>query len=349
MQRMFAASRTIWSAPVHREISDLLRSFQPDLAHVHNTFLVISPSIYSACRQAGVPVVQTLHNYRLFCPAANCFRDGRACDECLSCGVWHGVRHACYRNSRTATALAASMLTYHRLRRTWWKEIDRYIVLTGFARSKFIQMGIPAEKIHVKPNFLHPDPGGRTQYGDWAIYPGRLSREKGMDTVLEAWEHLPKRIPLRAIGEGPYREAMNSRVAQRGLPISVEGRLSRDGILTAIKGSRLLVFPSQLFENFPMTILEAFACEVPVIASAMPAVKEIIREGATGLLFRPGAACELAEKVAWAWDHPREMAELARNARAEFRAKYTAPCNYQILLNIYEQALGRAPVAAAAA
>jgi len=346
--RLHWAARAVWSRQAHGEIAKLLHETRPDLVHVHNTFLVISPSIYSACNQAGVPVVQTLHNYRLLCPAANCFRSGHICEECLRQGVWHGVRHACYRSSRTATAVAASMLTFHRTRGTWAKEVDCYIALTQFARGKFIQAGIPAEKIRVKPNFLDPDPGLRTDCETWVVCVGRLSTEKGAETLLAAWRHLPKDIRLRVIGDGPCRHSMASAAKESGLSIDFEGRLEQGQTIQVMKGARFVVFPSRLYENFPMTILQAFACGVPLIASDMPSVREIVQDGRTGLLFRPGDATDLAQKVFWAWNHPIQMKRLAESARAEFCAKYTASCNYQALMDIYQEASRRAVCVAAA-
>jgi glycosyltransferase involved in cell wall biosynthesis len=342
VERLHWAGRAIWSGQARGEILNLLYEFCPDLVHVHNTFVVISPSVYSACKQAGVPVVQTLHNYRLLCPAANCFRSGHVCEECLRQGVWHGVLHACYRDSCSATAVAASMLTFHRTRGTWSREVDCYIALTRFARGKFIQAGIPAEKIRVKPNFLDPDPGMRAGCEDWGICVGRLSTEKGADTVLAAWKLLPKNIELRVIGEGPSWQSMASTAEESGLSIHFEGRLDHGETIQTMKKARFLVFPSLLYENFPMTILEAFACGVPLIASGTPSVQEIVQDGRTGLLFRPGDAADLAEKIVWAWDHPTEMNRRAESARAEFCAKYTAPRNYQVLMDIYQEASSHA-------
>lgn len=341
LTRIALVERAVWSVPARRDFVEILRRFRPDVVHVHNTFLVISPSIYSACKQENVPVVQTLHNYRMLCPAANFFREGRVCEECTTQGVWHGVRHACYRNSRAATATAAMMLTYNRLRGTWTNEIDCYIALTNFARNKFIQGGIEGHKIRVKPNFVHPDPGVRTRRCDFAMYVGRVSAEKGANTLIDAWRLLPQNMLLRVVGDGPAYGALKSEIARWDLPIRLDGRLAHEATIEALKQARFLVFTSELYENFPMTILEAFACGVPVIASDMPSIRDIVHDGRTGLLFRTGNAQDLAEKVAWAFEHPEEVAALGENAREEFRTKYTARENYEMLMDIYAQVSGR--------
>jgi len=185
LRRLGLAKRTIWAPDTRREIARLLQQEKPDLVHVHNTFVMISPSVYSACAEARIPVVQTLHNYRLLCPAATFFRDGKVCEECRE-SLWRGVEHACYHNSRAATAVIAMMLTAHRWRHTWEREIACFVALSQFARDKFIEGGLPGDKIFVKPNFVSPDPGSRTGDGDYALFVGRLSTEKRPDTLLSA-------------------------------------------------------------------------------------------------------------------------------------------------------------------
>ncbi len=179
--KIAAVKTTVWAGDSHRDLSSLLKREQYDVVHVHNTFVQISPSIYWACREANVPVVQTLHNYRLFCPSANLARDSHVCRECIENGVWRGVWHGCYRGSRPATAGVALMLLVHRYCGTWMNCVDRYIALSQFSREQFVAAGLPAEKIRIKPNFVDPDPGCRTKALDYAVYIGRLSEEKGVE------------------------------------------------------------------------------------------------------------------------------------------------------------------------
>ncbi|MGH9703639.1 MAG: glycosyltransferase, partial [Candidatus Acidiferrales bacterium] len=336
--RLALIQRTIWSSDTHREFSRILREEKPDLVHVHNTFMMISPSIYSACREAGIPVVQTLHNYRLLCPGTNLFRDGRVCEECIDHTLLRGVIHGCYRESRAATATTALMLAIHRAMGTWQDNVDAFIATTEFARQKFIGGGLPANRIHVKSNFLDNDPGPKTEAGDFALFVGRLSPEKGGDILLDAWERLRLPIPLQMIGDGPMRGQLEAQAAQRGLSnVQFRGQLPRGEVIGAIKKARFVIVPSQCYENFPVTIAEAFACGTAVICSGHGGMKEIVADQSTGLHFTPGEPADLAAKVHWAWTHSTEMEEMGKAARLEYETRYTSERNYAILAGIYAQ------------
>ena len=335
-----AALNAIWSRKTQEEFLRLIRDTRPDVAHFHNTFLMISPAAYYACKEAKVPVVQTLHNYRLICPGALLMRDGKVCEACVGRVVpWPGVVHGCWRSSRAGTAVVAAMLTVHRLMGTWQEQVDIYIALTEFARRKFIEGGLPAEKITVKPNFVHPDPGPGRHEGDYPLFVGRLSPEKGVRTLLHAWRRL-KGVPLKIVGDGPLMEEVQSFVKEEGLKdVEVLGRRPREDVFRLMREARVLVFPSEWYEGFPMTIAEAFACELPVIASRLGAMAGIVEDGRTGLHFEPGNPEDLAAKVEWAWNHPKELAEMGREARREYESKYTAERNYEMLMRIYRLAI----------
>ncbi len=335
------AAATVWARDTYRALGELVRRERPDLAHFHNTFPLISPSAYYACHDAGVPVVQTLHNYRLLCPVATFLRDGTICEACLGRTLpWPGILYGCYRGNRAATAAVAAMLALHRWRNTWTERVDCYIALTEFSQQKFIQGGLPADRIVVKPNFVYPDPGLRTGEGEYTLFVGRLSPEKGVLTLLEAWQRLGDRIPLEIAGDGPGRAAMEA--AAKGLgQVQFLGRLAHERTIAAMKQARFVVLPGACYENFPVTIAEAFACGVPVIASRLGAKAEIVSDRHTGLHFTPGDAADLAAKVEWAWSHPREMEAMGRAARAEYEAKYTAERNYEMLMEIYQDSIQR--------
>jgi glycosyltransferase involved in cell wall biosynthesis len=338
VSRARLAAGTVWSRESYRALRELLAREKPDVAHFHNTLPLVSPSGYYACREAGVPVVQTLHNYRLLCPAATFFREGQICEECAEHSLLRGVRHGCYRGSRAATATVATMLAAHRALGTWRDKVDVYIALSEFARRKFVGAGLPAEKIVVKPNFVHPDPGPRDGPGEYALFVGRLSPEKGVQTMIEGWKRLSGRIPLHIVGAGPQCAELEA--AARGLEgTRFRGRLPYEQTVAAMKRARFLVFPSEWYEPFGLGMIEAFACGVPVIASRLGAMEEIVADGRTGLHFIPGNADDLAAKVEWAWTHPREMEAMGRAARAEYEAKYTAARNYEMLMQVYERAV----------
>ena len=336
IRRLALAKRTIWASDTRREFQQLLLHEKPQIAHIYNTFMMISPSIYWACRDAGVPVVQTLRNYRLSCPAGDFFRDGRVCEECKEHSLLRGVRYGCYRGSRPATATVALMLAVHRWKRTWTRMVDRYIALTEFSCQKFREAGLPPHKLSVRPNFVDPDPGVGGAPREYALFIGRLSREKGLATLLSAWELLPRSIRLRIVGDGPLREELQARVAQRGISsVTFCGRLKHPETIAPMQGARFLVFPSECYENCPTTILEAFACGVPVIASARGGMQELVDNDRTGLLFRAGDPADLAEKVHWAWFNQQRTASMEREARGEYEKKYTAEKSYQFLMEIY--------------
>ncbi|MGC2322265.1 MAG: glycosyltransferase family 4 protein [Terriglobales bacterium] len=333
LQRLCRASALIWAKDTRDEMACMIRRERPQLVHIHNTFFMISPSVYSACWDAGVPVVQTLHNYRLLCPAANLLRKGQTCEECMGGTFLPSVVHGCYRGSRAASAMVALALTVHWAKNTWTRMVDCYIALSEVAAHKFVEGGLPAHKLVVKPNFVHPDPGVRKDSGDYALYVGRLSSEKGTDTLLEAWKHVRSRVPLLIVGDGPLRESYlkdqcDSRVTFCGL-------LPRAEVLKVLKRARFLVVPSRCYENFPMTIVEAYACGVPVIGADIGAIRELVAHGRTGLLFRPGDSEHLAKSVEWAWSRPTDLKHMGNECRAEFGLRYSAERNYQLLLGIY--------------
>ena len=340
IRRLALATRTIWARDTRRDFRALLERERPDVVHVHNTFVMISPSIYWACRDAGVPVVQTLHNYRLLCSGALFLREGKVCEECLEHGVWKGAQYGCYRGSRSATAVVAAMLATHRALGTWSRVIDCFVTFTEFGKTKFIAGGIPGQKIFVKPNFVHPDPGEGHGERSYALFVGRLSEEKGLSTLLAAWSLLQTYIPLHIVGDGPLRKKVEQFIRDKALSnVYLRGTLTRQQTMAAMQGARYLLFPSECYEGLPMTVIEAFACGTPVIASRMGAMSEIVSDLGTGLHFTPGNAQDLACKVEWAWTHPQEMFQMGVQARREYEEKYTSDRNYRMLMEIYQRAI----------
>jgi glycosyltransferase involved in cell wall biosynthesis len=339
--RLALPKNTIWSAATRREFGALLLRERPDLVHVHNTFMMISPSIYAACRDRRVPVVQTLHNFRLLCPAATLYRDGKICEDCLAGSLWNAVRYSCYHDSKPASATVALMLATHRRLGTWRDSIDRYIALTEFSRDKFISAGFPAQKIAVKSNFVGSDPGPRTQTRDFALFAGRLTPEKGLATLLDAWERLAVLCPLEIVGDGPERPALEARVRERNIQgVTFRGSISRAETIALMKTARFLISPSTWYEGFPMVIAEALACGTPVICSRLGAMREIITDGVTGLHFEPGNAEDLARTVTKACSQPHAQAAMSRKARRAYENNYTAEKNYAQQMEIYREAMG---------
>lgn len=339
-KRLFLLKDIIYSHDSRREIRAILHQERPDVIHVHNTFLMISPSVYEACREAGTPVLQTLHNYRLLCPGWTLSREGKICEDCIHGGLWNAVLHGCYRDSRLQSGAVATMLQFHRILGTWQDSIQGYVALSEFARRKFVEGGFPQHKMHVKPNFVEADPGEKTATGQFALFVGRLSPEKGIQTLISAWASMKNRCPLVVVGDGPLRSQLE---AGNGLlkssSITFSGWLSRTETLAIMKQAAFLVAPGVCYEG-PMTIAEAFACGTPVICSRLGAMQEIVDDRRTGLHFNPGDAEDLISKVTWALQHPEELIEMGKAARKQYENRYTAEKNYHLLMNIYEQTIG---------
>ena len=339
MGKLAVAGRTIWNRQSAATVADAARSFNADVVHFHNTFPLISPAAYSAAASAGAAVVQTLHNYRLLCPSATLFRDGHVCEDCVHKPVaWPAVQHACYRNSRLGSAAVAAMLTVHNARRTWENDVDAYVALTHFSRDKFIEGGLPAERVFVKPNFVAPDPGIGTGSGidgqPYAIFVGRLTHEKGVETVLSAWRSIGTKLRLKILGDGPLRDVVVA-AAKENPGIEYLGRRPMNDVLELVGNARMLVFPSLWYEGLPRTIIESFARGTPVVASNLGSMAELISPGHNGMLFTAGNASDLAATVL----ADRDWKSLRENARATFQEKYTAAPNYEALQNIYRQAI----------
>jgi glycosyltransferase involved in cell wall biosynthesis len=338
-KRLLLLKDIIYSEDSKREIQIILRRDKPDVVHVHNTFMMISPSVYEACQEAGIPVLQTLHNYRLLCPGWTLSRDGRVCEDCIEGGLWHGVWHGCYRNSRVMSAAVAAMLQFHRISGTWENSVDGYVALSEFAKRKFIEGGLPPNKIHVKPNFVEADPGEKTEAGRFALFVGRLSPEKGIQTLISAWANMKKGYPLVVVGDGPLRESLETEVrSQKNSSVTFMGWLPRTETLAMMKQAAFLLTPSLWYEG-PLTIAEAFACGTPVLCSRLGVMQEIVEDQRTGLHFNPGDIEDLTNKVNWILDRPEKLAEIGKAARREYESLYTAEENYHLLMRIYEQTI----------
>lgn len=332
-----AATDAIWSRSSRRELGAIVCRERPDVMHCHNTFPRVSPSAYDAAREWGVPVVQTLHNYRLACPSAILFRDGRPCEDCLGRTLaWPAVVHGCYRGSRAASAAVAAMLAVHRWRGTWTTRVDAFIALSDFARERMQAAGLPGDRLHVRPNFLAHDPGPGTGDGAYALFLGRLVPEKGLPVVLEAWARHAPGLPLRVAGDGPQAELATAAASQQP-DVMYLGARPRDEARALIERASLLIFPTLWYEAFPMVLVEAMAAGTPVIASRLGATAEIVEHGRTGLTFAPGDAAALAAAVREA-NAPERRSALSRGARQAFLSRYTATAAHERLLEIYAAA-----------
>ncbi len=336
------AARTIWSTETYQQIRKKLGQNRFDLVHVHNFFPLISPSIYYAAQTERVPVVQTLHNFRLLCINGFLFRNGAVCEDCVGRPVpWPGIYHTCYRDNRGGSATVAAMISLHRAIKTWERRINTYIALTEFSRQKLIEGGLPGRKIAVKPNFISKDPGQGGGRGEFALFVGRLSPEKGIDTMLAAWQMMGEAIPLKIVGEGPLSNSVASAAAS--LPaVDYLGSFDNDRVLGMMRKAMFLVFPSLWYENFPVTIIEAYAAGLPVIVSNLGNVASLIQERQTGLHFKAGDAADLAQQAKWLAQHPESREQMRFAARKRYEQDYTPSQNYKLLSAIYQNTLAAA-------
>jgi glycosyltransferase involved in cell wall biosynthesis len=334
------ALRTIWNRQTIAELRSTIRRERPAIVHFTNTFPLISPSAYYAARREGVKIVQSLHNYRLLCPNALFLRDGKVCELCLGRAIpWPAVRYACYRDNRPATAAVAAMLTFHRAIGTWSRVVDLFCALTEFGKQKFIEGGLPADKVAVKPNFMRVDPGPGDGAGGYAVFVGRLSAEKGLETVLSAWLTHGIDLPLWIVGDGPLAPRVQQAAAENQR-VTWLGRQPPERVLEIVGGAALLVLPSVWYEGFPKTIVEAFSKGTPVVTSNLGSMAEVVEDRRTGRLVAPGNAASLAEAIQSLAADAQTLRNMRLAARTEFEQKYTAEVNYQILLALYRRASG---------
>jgi glycosyltransferase involved in cell wall biosynthesis len=283
--------------------------------------------------------VQTLHNYRLACPGATLFREGGVCEKCIGRAIAvPALRHRCYRGSLAATATVVAMLGVHRTIGTYNRAVDRYVACSHFTKGKLVQHGLHAEKISVKPNFIVNDPGAGRERGDYAMFLGRLSREKGLDTLLDAWQRVPPTMHLKLVGNGPLSDRVQE-VAARHAHIEWLPGKSDDEVQRLMRAAKFLVLPSVNYEGFPKTIVESFSVATPVVASNIGAMAELVDDRRTGRLFSCGDSAHLESVVRELYFDEVSLRAMQHEARREFETKYTAEINYDLLLEIYNRAI----------
>ncbi len=332
-----------WSQSSYNRISHYITDWRPDVLDVHNFFPLASPSVYYAARRHGVPVVQTLHNYRILCPGANFYRDGKICEDCThQLFPWPGILHRCYRGSALQSGAVALMSTVHRTLRTWLRKVDLFFVLSELTRRKFAENGFPAEKLVVKPNFV-VDPGATGPGGDYFLYAGRLSPEKGIQTLLGAiaLSH-SKSAKFLIVGDGPLQPAVQE-AALNDPRITYRGRIPLAEVMHTMGAARAVLVPSECYETFGRAAAEAFAVGTPVICSDGGSVMEIVNHGVTGYHFQSGNVADLAAIIDSVTASPLEIASMRPAARARYEQRYTPEQGYRLLINAYSRVIANRP------
>lgn len=328
-----------WSKRGYERIGAAIDAFRPDLMHVHNYWFLLTPSIFAAAKERGVATVLTLHNYRLACPAATFLRKGKPCELCLDGKASRILIHRCYPGGSWLKSLLAYRLYQQtRKRQLLAPLVDAYIALTDFGRQKAQAGGLPSGKLYVKPNFMvDPLNGGTpTTPKEGAIYIGRLSPEKGVLGLLQAWHDID--YPLTVVGDGP--QMAEARRAGRS-QVKFLGNRSHDDVLRLIEQSAFLVFPSEWYEGFPLTLLESMAVGRAAVASDLGPRREMVTDGQTGLLYRSRDIQDLRSKVRRLISDRNLRATMGAAARRVYLAKYTPATNYEMLIRIYEEAVDR--------
>jgi len=334
------AMNTTWSNVSYKEVVQLIHEHKPDVAHFHNTFPQLSPSVYKACSDNGVAVVQTLHNYRIVCPSAMLLRDGKSCELCLNDSIFpvHSLKYNCYRGSLLATSSLALMIARNRVNGVYTKCVNRYISLTAFAKERFIRGGIPANRIVVKPNFLSHETCINENKENYVVFVGRLSDEKGIKTLIETWKIVDD-LKLKVLGDGHLREELEDICVRNNLNVEFMGYCSQEKVLEVVNKAIFQIIPSECYEGFPMSVLEAFSCRTPVIASRLGSLGEIISDGETGILFEPGNSKDLLSKINVLLADEGYRINLALNARKQFVEKYSEEVNFKLLMDIYNESI----------
>ena len=326
---------TIWSRRTVKEINNIITNEKPDIIHAHNVFPLISPSLYWVAAKHGIPLVQTIHNFRLACLQAVFLRKNRVCEDCISKVPWRGVLHRCYKDSISASTVLALSLQFHRLIGTYGEKVTSYIALNSFCKSKLIEMGLPAHKIHVKPNFVTLDSEAHQKKRGNPLFVGRLSDEKGISILEKSIQLLPGTM-FDIVGDGPERHILDK------LPnVRLLGLLDQDEVYNLMIKSPFLILPSLCYESMPRTLVESFGCGTPVIASRLGALSELVEHGRTGLLFDAGSSDDLVHAISWALGNVNEMEKMGENAKNIYKSHYTEDANYKLLMDIYRESVKR--------
>jgi glycosyltransferase involved in cell wall biosynthesis len=329
---------SIWNTSQFHKVKQLLRSEKPDIMKVDNFFPRLSPSIFSAAKEMGTPTALSVRNYRLICPSANLFRDGHVCTTCVGSKLaLAAIQHRCYRKSYLQSTAVVASNAYSHLRGVWTNSVDRFIAVSNFVKQQLVAGGFPEDRILVKPNFIS-DSGVGDGSGGYGLYVGRLTEEKGVRSLLTAWRDIPQSVCLKIIGDGPL-ESVVREASQKDSRIEFLGRKSLSDVCEYLGRAAFLIFPSEWYEPFGRTVVEAYSKGTPVIAASTPPMRAMVEDGVTGLLFNPGDSKQLASVVNNLLIDTERLKLLRAKARERYLTTYTEEQNYQQLIDIFRQCI----------
>jgi len=331
------ARQAIWNSDWGQKIRQKVDEVKPDVFHVHNFFPMMSPAVHWAAHGKGVGVVQTLHNYRLGCLNGMYMREGRICMDCFGKLPVKGVVKKCYRNSRAGSAVVLGMVGFHRMVKTWQTQVDVFICHTESTRRLHVGAGVPTEKLMTKPTVLHPDPGFSPGGGDYCMFAGRFSPEKGITSLLKAWQLAPDLPNLILAGGGPLEPEIRE-IAAHDPRIKLTGHLQKPEVTELMRNAKALIFPSEWYEPFGLVILEAIACGTPVVSSEIGAPRDILGEGPHAEYFEMGVPDEIAAATRRILDESVPMPIRRQSARARFVSDFSTIANMTRLAEIYDRA-----------
>jgi len=336
-----AGLQAIWNVKQHHHITQLMQEAKPDILKVDNYFPILSPSIFSAAKALGVSTVLSVRNYRLICPGASLFRDGRICTDCVGNRLaLSAIRHQCYRDSYLQSAAVALSNSFAHLRGTWEHSVDQFIAVSEFVRKELIRGGYPGEKISVKANSI-VDTGIGNGEGEYALFVGRLIPEKGVHSLLKAWQTIGDALPLKIIGEGALEDLVRS-ATQINPHIEYLGRQPISQVCDYMGRATVLVFPSEWYEPFGRSIVEAYSKGTPVVAADTEPMRDMIEDRKTGLFFRPGDSEDLARTILSLIRDKGRLRYMREQSRIRYLSSYTADENYAQMMTIFGHAMSTA-------
>ena len=332
---------TIFSFDTYRKLRKIVTEEKPDIAHAHNIFPLISPAVYYILKRYNIPIVQTVHNYRLLClNGLFLTNNGKICEKCKKGNFFYGILNKCYHKSYLQSFVMAITIFIHRIfLKTFSRKIDTFISPSKFLKEKLIEGKIPEEKIIVKPHFIECERIKPSyEFDNYAVYMGRLSKEKGLFTLVRAFKNIMN-ITLKIVGDGPIRKDLENYIDRERIKnVQFLGYINGDDRFDVLKKAMFMLFPSECYENMPYTILESFACGVPVVASRIGGLKELVIDGYNGLLFEPGNIEDLKQKIVNLLNSRELLLKMRYNARKTAEERFSEKKGYENLIEVYQKA-----------